>query len=170
MIKIKKDCIYDKCGRVSVALGYCKSHYNMINKGVELHPIAQYYKDPNGLPNVCKINKCTNKYKANGLCSSHYYQSRRKTIPKSKPEKLICDADDCDEIAISNSLCSKHYQRKRKHGCTNVNYANNKKRTRHNINTTDLKFTNSHEENMIMHDFLGEMTDLTLSDIGYNHE
>lgn len=174
MINIKKECTYDNCGRSHTAKGYCKSHYHMAQKGIDLHPIKHYCRSKYDIINICTVEGCKKTYKAKGYCSTHYYKhyylSRKIIITKSKKEKPICDVDNCDQFAIAKSLCPKHYQRFKRYGRTDINYKNNNKRTKYNINTTELRFTNSHEENMIMHEYLGEMTDLTLSNLGYDDE
>ena len=62
---------------------------------------------------TCKIENCNARYKAKGLCNSHYmtqlrhdngtYQTYR------KPKQLTCSLENCDVKLSVRGLCGAHY-------------------------------------------------------------
>jgi hypothetical protein len=69
---------------------------------------------------TCSVEDCEEKYKAKGLCNTHYERQRlglSLTLPIRQYEtgERLCKAPDCDnQRACSADLCAMHYQRLRK--------------------------------------------------------
>lgn len=165
--KMLKTCTYPGCDRKYNSKGYCASHRIMILKGQELRPILKWGEYKRLQCKICSIDGCEGKHLAKGYCGKHYQSiiEKPKRIPKTKltrktrtpKTKQICDIDNCDNISKAKGLCPKHYVRQLRHGSTEVNYHRRNKRTSYNINTTPLRYTQSHEEVMILNDFFDEM-------------
>lgn len=65
----------------------------------------------------CKVEKCTNKVLAKGLCSKHYTTLRRYGTLE-KPIKLIeyCKVEGCHSKVLAKAYCSRHYNQTSKYG------------------------------------------------------
>jgi hypothetical protein len=58
----------------------------------------------------CKIDGCSNKVQAKGLCSKHYMADRRKN------NKDKCKVENCSNPVNSKGFCNRHYLQYKKHG------------------------------------------------------
>lgn len=72
---------------------------------------------------LCTFPGCTNKFRAKGVCISHYNQLSRggplkklgiKNAPKQK--RAECIIEDCHSPVHCRDVCVKHYMRIRAHG------------------------------------------------------
>lgn len=121
-----KICSFKGCERKYRAKGLCVVHYNMYNKGKELHDIGPQGRPPGCIMHKkCSVDGCLNKHKAKGWCSAHYNQIlKHRIIQKSRKRNShnskICTVDDCGLPGFSLDFCSKHYQRYKKFGTTDL--------------------------------------------------
>jgi len=69
---------------------------------------------------ICAVEGCEKKYKAGGLCNTHYERQRlgldlTPPIRQYEIGERLCKAPDCgNQRACSADLCAMHYQRLRK--------------------------------------------------------
>jgi len=62
-------CKVEGCDRKHSAKGYCKKHYNQIERFGETRP--------DYVPMKCKVDGCDKKHHAKGYCGKHYKQTER---------------------------------------------------------------------------------------------
>jgi hypothetical protein len=61
---------------------------------------------------LCSVDGCGKKYKAYGLCNTHYKQ--KKYITGELASEKRCTKTGCDRTCYGNGLCRKHYDAKRR--------------------------------------------------------
>ena len=64
----------------------------------------------------CSVEGCTGRYKAKGLCATHYNRQLvgiPSTIPiEHKNVKKYCKMDGCNSLVLAKKLCKSHYRKR----------------------------------------------------------
>lgn len=96
---LPKICSFSECGRVQVAKGLCRAHYEQLKRGIPLRPIRVRIEGD------CSVSECSASAFCKGMCKRHY----RKNLPP-------CSIEDCQKPRTSHGYCSMHVKRLRLHG------------------------------------------------------
>lgn len=115
-------CTYADCGRKHYANGLCHGHYQQLQRGVVLRPLAEPRRTgPVKQAQPCAFDPCGKPARTGGLCSGHRNQrdKGRELTPlrtrKTNGSTVICGFGDCgnDTAGGAHGLCRGHYRQKR---------------------------------------------------------
>lgn len=120
-------CSFHGCGRTIRAKRLCAVHYNMMNRGEDLHEIGPQggNRGSGGGKSIhvtCTLEGCDNKHRAKGYCSTHYNQLTAKgsvnlVAKRGRPREVgTCIVDGCEGPHCGRGYCRKHYMRLRSTG------------------------------------------------------
>lgn len=102
-------CNINGCNQKHKAKGYCKIHYDRLQRG----------KNP--IKKTCSVDGCNNKHKSGGYCNTHYlrmicYASTE--LPKK--EIKACMVENCTNKYHGKGYCGIHLARFKRTGDTNI--------------------------------------------------
>lgn len=80
-------CSFGGCGRPSISLGHCWSHYAMLRNGEELRQIAEK-SDQVG---ICEVGFCGRSKVVRGMCRQHHALRRNYTLTAEQIHGLFSD-------------------------------------------------------------------------------
>lgn len=99
-------CKVEGCTGKHEAKGYCKKHYQQIQR----HGIIR-----EDFLEQCKVEGCDEKHEAKGYCKKHYLQMLRYGKIKSDASRL-CKVEECSNNHWAKGYCKKHWQQIYRHG------------------------------------------------------
>lgn len=108
-----KICSIDGCSGKHIAKGYCKKHYERLQRNNDPLYVKNY-------PKTCSVEDCKVKVMGLGYCQKHYVRNWKYGDPlyvmvnMNPPE--FCTIDGCNNKHCSKGYCSKHYLKWRKYG------------------------------------------------------
>ncbi len=109
-----KICVIEGCGRKHCAKGYCRTHYERLRSGAELHtPISPR------IPNrKCEIKGCGAKHKARGFCqlhlNRHVYGTDMEKDKRQYDGTQGCKIVGCIRVHKESGYCASHAVRVRR--------------------------------------------------------
>jgi hypothetical protein len=102
--RARRICSVEGCGRIHVAKGFCRSHYQRFVPKTD----RRIKRTPDEL-RYCRVTGCDRPYYAKGYCHTHHVRALRGTI--NKGEKL-CAVLDCSSRSFKDSpFCNIHKTR-----------------------------------------------------------
>lgn len=126
-------CKFEKCDKVPIAKGWCKTHYLRVTKTGS--PWRHCMDCKSKLPedagrskrcgrcsnaNRCTVDGCERKPAGNGLCKYHWKKNKLYGDPLGKssykPTKSTCTIAGCERPYHSNGYCNYHGYRAEKYG------------------------------------------------------
>lgn len=79
---------------------------------------------------ICKVDHCTRKILAKGLCAKHYQWNAKYGDPEFQKEKKKCSVSGCESKYYAKGFCKYHYDNNHTHGDPEY------KRNNHGLSTT----------------------------------
>lgn len=115
MIPRGENCIFPDCDGPQISKNYCYGHYRQFRLGLEL-------KSKRKAKIGCKVEGCKGSHNCNGLCKTHYWQSRSwqgiTPVGKERPKKSTgnpvapkrpCAFDGCVRSSVARGThCLPH--------------------------------------------------------------
>lgn len=121
-------CQLDGCNEQHASKGWCRRHYEQVQRGKQPRLETSQYTDREG---TCAADNCNNSFRQRSAGSVRLYCSRKcrdrtlKAVERAQPDYVRpidrvdwprCSVDGCGKPKLVHGLCSMHHERVKKYG------------------------------------------------------